>query len=203
MKTKILLIRHGEVENPDNIEYMRLPGFGLSKTGTRQAKELKKVLDNKKISVIYSSPLDRAKQTAQIISGNKIPIVYSDSLIEANYKKWEGLSRDKRPKDELEGYIKDPAKYSAVLGESLSCIQKRVVETIFEAIENNQGKTIAFVFHADPIITARLFFEGRPVDDLMKIDLKHASVTSIVFDNKLKCEKVDYREYVKAKDWRK
>jgi len=202
LKTRILLIRHGEVENPDNIEYMRLPGFSLSKTGVKQAKELKKVLDKKNITLIYSSPLERAKETAQIISGDKIPIIYSDGLLEANYKKWQGLNRDERPKDELDGYTKDPAKYSAVLGESLSCIQKRVLKVIFEAIESYPGKTVVFVFHADPIITARLFFEKRPIDDLMKIDLKHASVTSIVFDNKLECEKVDYKEYVKAKDWR-
>ena len=37
MTTCISLLRHGEVDNPQEVYYGRLPGFGLSAEGRRQA----------------------------------------------------------------------------------------------------------------------------------------------------------------------
>lgn len=201
--TKIFLIRHGEVENPNKVEYVRLPGFGLSERGKEQAEELRQVfIEKNNVSAIYASPLKRTKETASILSGGKIPIKYSRELIEANYKKWQGMKREERSKKDIEGFLKDPVKYSAILGESLYCIQKRVVGEIFEIVKKHEGENIALVFHADPILTARLFFEERPLSDLIGIEVRHASVTTLVFDDELKCSNVEYKEYVKAEGWR-
>ena len=197
------MIRHGEVKNPKNIEYVRLPGFGLSAVGIKQCQDLRIKLAKENIVMIFSSPLERATQSAKIISNNKIPIEILDEITEANYTRWEGLNRNKRPKKELDGYKNDPVRYSEILGESLIKVQKRVVDKIEEIIKIYKGKTVAMVFHADPIITAMLHYQNKPISDLMKIELKHASVTSIIFDDELKCEEVKYMEYVKAKDWRK
>jgi len=201
--TKIFLIRHGEVYNPNDIEYIRLPGFKLSERGVKQVEKLRKVfIEKNNISIIYSSPLRRTKETSKILSNGQIPIRYADELIESNYKKWQGLKRDERKKEDIEAFRKDPIKFSATLGESLLCIQKRVVDKIFDIVEKHQGQNVALVFHADPILTARLFFEERPLSELMSLSVKHASVTSIIFDNKLKCKKVEYNEYVEAEGWR-
>lgn len=203
MNTKVLLIRHGEVYNPKNIEYIRSPGFGLSKNGVNQAKKLHHALRNMRISKIYSSPLSRARDTAEILSANKIPIETIKEINEVNFKKWQGLNRDKRDKDELKGYKEDPIRFSAFLGESIIDVQKRVVSKIEELAKKNQGDVIALVFHEDPIITAVLHYKKRPLKELKKNERKHASVTSIIFDDKLQCRKVTYREYVKTKDFRK
>lgn len=207
MKTEILLIRHGEVENPENIEYMRLPGFGLSYKGASQIKALAEKLKKYKIDLIYSSPLQRAKETAEILSKNisnkKIKIKLSEELIEANYWKWEGLKRNERDKAELNGYWKDPVKYSSILGESLEDIQKRVVEKILEIAKNNKGKRIIITSHADPIITARLYFENLPLKNFWDFEARHASVTSIIFNNELRCESINYYEYLKTDGSRK
>lgn len=205
MKTKVYLIRHGDVDNPEKVEYMRLPGFGLSEKGKKQILELASALKTKKINRIYASPLLRTRQSAQILSKNlntkKTPLRYSEEIIESNYTKWQGLKRTERPAREVEGYYKDPIKYSAMLGESLPCIQKRVVGKIFDIIEKHKGESIAIVMHAAPVIVARLFFEGRSLEETSKIFVKHASVTSIIFNNELKCVQVEYKEYVKADGW--
>ena len=39
MKTKIIFVRYGEVNNPNNIWYGRIPGFYLSKKGKSQISE--------------------------------------------------------------------------------------------------------------------------------------------------------------------
>lgn len=66
-KTRFYIIRHGEVYNPDKIVYGRLPRMGLSIEGKRQVESTGLLLVNKKINVIYSSPMLRARQSAQII----------------------------------------------------------------------------------------------------------------------------------------
>jgi len=201
LKTTLYLIRHGEVKNPKKVEYLRLPGFELSQKGRAQVLSLSKKIKDKKISLIYASPLLRAKETAEIISENiaknKVPIRYSNKLLEADYKKWQGLKMSEVDKKEIEKLHKNPVRYSATLGESLSCIQKRVVEDIFEIAKKNRGKNIAVVFHADPIIAARLFFEKKSFDDYKRMEVRYASVTSIILDDTLECEKVEYKEYIR------
>lgn len=68
---KVYLIRHGEVDNPKQIAYGRLPGYNLSLNGSNQAKILSNNLFNeiKKHSrvKIISSPMERALQTGGII----------------------------------------------------------------------------------------------------------------------------------------
>ncbi|MDD3679009.1 MAG: histidine phosphatase family protein [Patescibacteria group bacterium] len=207
MKTTLLLIRHGEVKNPKNIEYVRLPGFPLSERGKKQILGMAKKIKKKKVEVIYSSPLLRARQSAEIFAKEngikKSNIYISKKILEANYKKWEGVKRDEREKNVIEGYWNNPVKYSAMLGESVYHIQKRVVDELYKIAETHSGKTIAVFFHADPIGTARLFFEKRPLLQVTDLETKHASVTSIILDDKLKCKKVEYKEYVKADGWRK
>jgi broad specificity phosphatase PhoE len=67
--TRISLIRHGEVDNPDGVFYGRLPGFGLTPQGQRQARAAASVLDGCPPEVLYCSPLLRALETARLLHG--------------------------------------------------------------------------------------------------------------------------------------
>src|SRR5947207_15631849 len=67
----LYLTRHGKVHNPNHILYGRLPRFGLSEQGKKEAQELCLSFKNKNISALYTSPLLRARQTAEII-GNEL-----------------------------------------------------------------------------------------------------------------------------------
>ncbi len=68
MATTLYLMRHGEVHNPTQILYGRLPDFFLSDEGIRQAHAAGEWLKDKNISHIYCSPMDRTKQTAGIVA---------------------------------------------------------------------------------------------------------------------------------------
>lgn len=200
MSTTLYLVRHAEVENPKGIEYMRLPGFGLSKHGQHQAKELYRVFSKTGLDRIYASPLKRTKETALIIANGNIPIRYLEGLLEANFKRWQGFKREDRPREQVEGYWHDPVKYSAILGESIADIQKRVVGSLSEIVDKNQGHKIAIVTHAAPLVTARLFFEKRPLADFSQISVRFGSVTTITLNDRLECTKVGYHEYVDQRE---
>lgn len=200
MNTTIYLVRHAEVENPQKIEYMRLPGFGLSRWGRRQARMLAAFFADKDISHIYASPLLRTKETAKIIAGEDLRINYSNELLEANYKKWQGIKRSDRPQAEVDGYLKDPVKYSAILGESLVDIQKRVTRKIFEIAEKHPGRNIVVVTHAAPLIASMLFFENKSLTDFNKIIINFGCVATITLDSQLQCRSVHYNEYVSQRE---
>jgi len=65
--TVIMLVRHGHVENPDNILYGRLPGFPLSAQGIEQARTTARRLRKAPLVAVFSSPLVRCRQTAREI----------------------------------------------------------------------------------------------------------------------------------------
>ena len=83
-KTLIHVLRHGEVFNPEKILYGRLPGYKLSDLGLRMADRAADFFSNKNLSLIVSSPLERAQQTASPTAKKlNLEIQTDDLLIEA------------------------------------------------------------------------------------------------------------------------
>src|SRR5438477_435276 len=144
MKTTIYFVRHGEVHNPTNIWYGRLPRFGLSQNGQKEIEQTATFLAKENIDVLYSSPLLRAKQTATIIKKvTKIPTIhFSNSLLEI--------------KTSLQGnsftYIKT-LSYDVfagkdkknVTGETINDVMQRIENFMQEMIKKYPGKKIAAV----------------------------------------------------------
>ena len=62
--TTVLLLRHGEVYNPDGILYGRAPGFRLSQRGRAMAERVAERIGDRDITHVISSPLQRARETA-------------------------------------------------------------------------------------------------------------------------------------------
>ena len=62
--TVVHLLRHGEVHNPDGVLYGRLPGFHLSPEGEHMAKAAAAFLAGRDVTLLLSSPLERALETA-------------------------------------------------------------------------------------------------------------------------------------------
>ena len=96
MRKDFYLFRHGET---DYNQQRRWQGQGvnldLNANGIAQAQSLAEKLRDKKIEVIYSSPLKRALQTAQAVAEiNNAPIKILDDLTEGSVGDCEGALRD-------------------------------------------------------------------------------------------------------------
>ena len=89
--TYVSFIRHGEVENPNLVYYGRLPGFGLSAEGRRQALAAARELGKHPPDVLYSSRLLRALQTTHVLHGvfSELSLHVSPDLIEVR-SRWDG-----------------------------------------------------------------------------------------------------------------
>src|SRR5256885_1919033 len=89
--TRIYLIRHADVENPNRVLYGHLPGFPLSARGRDQAAELGRRLRDGGLRRIVHSPLERASETAQIIASQlegPVELVSEPGLREAEFSRY-------------------------------------------------------------------------------------------------------------------
>ncbi len=88
-QTRVHVMRHGEVHNPDGVLYGRLPGFHLSDKGRAQAAAVADALAERDIVAAIASPLQRAQETATFIAAkHDLPVETDPDMIEsANFSR--------------------------------------------------------------------------------------------------------------------
>ncbi|MDR1861605.1 MAG: histidine phosphatase family protein [Candidatus Ancillula sp.] len=206
MTTKIHLLRHGEVENPDNVIYERLPDFHLSERGRQMAEVIASFItstdDLKRISAIYSSPLTRTLETAAPSSRllGDLDVKTDDRLIES-WSNFRGLNVQdelramarRREFKKLFTLMSNPTLPS--WGEHYVDIAKRMSNAINDIKASHMGESVLIVSHQSPIWCVRRFFEGRtPKHNVKKRVCSLASITTLEFnDDANELTKVCYR----------
>jgi broad specificity phosphatase PhoE len=190
------LLRHGEVHNPERILYGRLPGFGLSDLGVRQAEQVAAYLHDHDVVHVVSSPLLRAQQTAAPIAAlHGLDVVTDEGLIEASnvfegsrVSVGDGALRDPRSWPKL----RNPFRPS--WGEPYREIVDRMVAAVDRARRCAAGHEVVCVSHQLPIWTLRRHLDQRRLwHDPRRRQCALASLTSLVFADETLVEVV-YRE---------
>lgn len=161
MHTLVHLVRHAEVENPNNIWYGRLPGFVLSERGRLQAEELGLYFSERKIAAVYSSPLERAIETATAIARpHALDVIDEPDIIESETK-LQGKPGDKRlflNPLRLRHFINP---WRPTWGESYASIGTRMTGAILRMRDKHPGEEVIAVSHMTPIVVARMLIENR------------------------------------------
>ena len=183
--TVVHLLRHGEVFNPEEVLYGRLPGYRLSETGEAMALAAAEWLADKGLTHVVSSPLERAQQTAAPIAGKlDLPIEVDDRLIEAG-NAFEGLRVGVG-----DGALRSPQHWWKLRnpfrpswGEPYVEIAARMLAAVEAARDAARGAAAVCVSHQLPIWTLRLHLEGRRyTHDPRRRQCGLASVTSLTYD---------------------
>ena len=183
-KTLVHLVRHAEVENPDNIWYGRMEGWLLSERGLRQASALADYFADKPIEAVYSSPLTRALQTAEPIAARHGLEVNEEADILESEAYLQGLPGDRRLlKNPLNvRYFLNPLRPS--WGEPYKSIKARMRRGVQRMRDAHRGGEVIAVSHQTPVLIARLVFEGNPRQPWRaKIPCERASVTTLEFED--------------------
>lgn len=155
----IYFMRHGEVFNPKEILYGRLPNFPLSENGIQSVQSASDELNHKQVSVIYTSPMLRARQTASILNQKiNVPIHISRLLIEVKiYCQGIPLTayRQKvqetlyRQKNLLEGQ------------ESIDSIYQRMMKFVEMVRIKHPNQAVIAVTHGDPMLILKAVTTGK------------------------------------------
>ncbi|MFC4058677.1 histidine phosphatase family protein [Planomonospora corallina] len=184
--TVIHLLRHGEVHNPANVLYGRLPGYNLSENGRLMAETVAKSMAGRDVVALFSSPLERAQQTAAPLAETfGLEVRIDERLIEAA-NIFEGVSVGGG-----EGVFRSPRLYRHLWnplrpswGERYADVVQRMRGAILSARRAARGHEAVLVSHQLPIWIIRLAAEGRRLPhDPRRRQCGLASVTSLCFED--------------------
>jgi broad specificity phosphatase PhoE len=185
-RTVVHLLRHGEVFNPDGVLYGRLPGFNLSPLGQEMAMRAADALASNDVTLVVSSPMERAQQTAvPIAASHDLPVEIDPRLIEA-----ENIFEGKRV-SVGDGVLKQPRAWRHLWnpfrpswGEPFDEVAERMMAAVDDARAKARGHEAVLVSHQLPIWVARLSAENRRLwHDPRKRQCSLASLTSLTFDD--------------------
>ncbi len=195
-QTRVHVMRHGEVHNPEGILYGRLPGYQLSERGRAQAQAVADALAGNDIVAVIASPLQRAQETAAPIAGTHGLIIGTDDeLIEsANFFEGKRMS----PGD---GVWKNPRVWWQVRnpltpswGEPYKEVAARMTAAVHRARAKAEGHEVVCVSHQLPVETLRRSMQGsRLPHDPRRRQCNLASLTTLTYDGDRLVD-VSYRE---------
>jgi broad specificity phosphatase PhoE len=161
--TIVHLVRHGEVENPRQVLYGRLPGYHLSADGRMMAKAAAGFLAGRDVTVLLTSPLERAQETAEPIAEQfTLTPVIDERLIEP-WNHFEGMTFGVG-----DGSLRRPQHWPHLVnpirpswGEPYRSVADRMLAACLDAARAASGHEAVCVSHQLPIWTARRSAEGR------------------------------------------
>lgn len=188
VETKIHLLRHGEVDNPEGVLYGRMAGFGLTPLGKEMAQVVADYLvdSDANITHVFASPLLRAQETALPTAlAYDLPIESNPDLIEAGTQ-LEGVQVHRKPwqlahPKNWKLYV-NPMKPS--WGESYEEIQGRMLRAVADALEEAKGGEALLVSHQLPVVTVQRTVAGkRLAHSPTNRDCSLASLTTLVFED--------------------
>jgi broad specificity phosphatase PhoE len=178
------LVRHGEVDNPSGVLYGRIPGYHLSETGRIMAKAAADFLAGRDITVLRSSPLERALETAEPIAAEFGLQVDVDNRLIEPWNHFEGMrfavgdGALRQPKHWV--HLRNPFRPS--WGEPYEQVATRVLAAVADAATAAHGHEAVCVSHQLPIWVARRSAEGRRLwHDPRRRQCALGSVTSLTF----------------------
>lgn len=188
-RTTVHLLRHGEVENPRGLLYGRLPEYHLSTLGQEMAERAAAALAGRDVTLVTSSPLERAQETAAPVArAHDLEVGLDANLLEAtNVFEGERVGVG-------DGILRMPSKWRHLWnplrpswGEPYVELAARMRLAIDAARLAATGHEAVLVSHQLPIWIARLDAEKRRfVHDPRKRQCGLASLTSLTFaDNQL------------------
>jgi len=198
--TRIHLVRHGEVHNPDGVIYGRLPNFGLSQLGQQMAEASADQIRSSgaKVSRLLVSPLQRTLESAKPIAERyNVPIEVEDEIIEPD-NIFEGHSVS------LKTIVRNPRfllrlhnPFRPSWGEPFIQIQQRMLAAMERAWSETASGEVVLVSHQLPIWMVHRYSQGQRLShDPRQRRCDLSSITSFEFNNGSLLE-VDYRDPAK------
>jgi broad specificity phosphatase PhoE len=181
--TRLLLIRHAEVEPAYQGVFGGRIDMNLSERGHEQAKTLAKYLRGKKFDAIYASPMKRVQQTfAPSAKHHPVKQVILPGLREIDFGDWTGFGWDAvREKFHIQPWEwLDKIELGVVPnGESTAHFRKRVEPCLRRAIRENRGKTVAIFCHGGVIRMLLAILLDLPLPKTGSFDVEYTSVTQV------------------------
>lgn len=183
LPTRLLLMRHAEVE----VRYHRIFGgtidMNLSPRGHEQARLLAKFLPHRKLDALYASPMKRVQQTLAPFSHDGAPpqTILKD-LREVDFGDWTGLNWEQvAEKFDLltHEWLEHIEKGILPNGENGARFRGRVEPCVRKIIEDHPGQTVGIFCHGGVIRMILSILLELPLPRTNMFEVDYASITQI------------------------
>jgi broad specificity phosphatase PhoE len=201
--TRLLLIRHAEIEPRYQHAFGGRIDMNLSARGRAQARTLAQFLRGKQLAAIYSSPMKRVQQTLAPLFKNGAPVqTILPGLQEVDFGDWSGYNwnqvREKfgvHPYDWL-----DEIELGAVPnGENGVQFRARVESCLYEIIGRHPGETAAIFSHGGVIRMILAILLNLPLPKTNSFEIEYTSVTQVALHPEL--NEVELLNFTPWRDW--
>lgn len=181
--TRLLLIRHGEVETGYQKKFGGTIDMNLSPNGKRQAKVLANYLRGKTIDAIYASPMKRVQQTlAPTLKTSRRPQTIFPELREIDFGRWTGLGW-KEVEDQFgfksHEWLDQIHRHGVPGGENGQVFRARVEPRLRQIVRQHPGENVAVFCHGGVIRQMLAILLKLPLPKTNHFDIEYASVTQV------------------------
>jgi broad specificity phosphatase PhoE len=181
--TRLLLVRHAEVE----VRYHKIFGgtidMNLSPRGHEQAGLLAKFLRTRKLDAVYASPMKRVQQTLAPFLKNGAPrqTIVPD-LREVNFGDWTGLNWEQVCQQFqllTHEWLDHIERGAAPNGENGPQFRSRVEPALREIIKQHQGQNVGIFCHGGVIRMILSILLEIPLPRTNVFEIEYAGATQI------------------------
>lgn len=181
--TRLLLLRHGEVEE----RYQRVFGgridMELSPRGREQAEALGAYLRGQIVHAVYASPMRRAQQTlAPVAAALEVTPRTRPELREVDFGAWTGLSwqgvQDQFGVHAFD-WLKEIERDAVPGGEGDRQFRARVEPLLREILDRHAGECVVIVCHGGVIRMLLSILLELPLQRTSAFEIDYASLTAV------------------------
>ncbi len=182
-KTRLYLIRHGEVEE----KYHRIFGgridMELSPLGHEQARRLAEALSKTHFDSLYVSPMIRARQTLAPLARQQRPDARTiEGLREIDFGAWTGLSweqvSERWGKSAFE-WLHHIERDEIPNAENAVQFRARVEPCLDQILTENVGRQVAVVCHGGVIRMILAALLDLPLSKMSCVEIDYASISVV------------------------
>lgn len=183
MNTRLILVRHGEVE----ARYQRVFGgridMGLSPRGQEQSNALAAFLATTRVDRIYASPMKRAQETlAPLVNAHGPVPAILDGLREVDFGAWTGLTWEQvhdRFGVSAFDWLRELDQGGIAQAESAPAFGARVRACLDQMVAEGSGQNVAAVCHGGVIRMLLAHLLELPLPRMAAFEIDYASVTVV------------------------
>jgi broad specificity phosphatase PhoE len=166
LPTRIFLVRHADVQNPNGVLYGHLDRFPLSPRGRAQASEIGRRLRDAGVRRIAHSPLLRARETAELINAElpkPVPLIEEPGLLEAEFGRYlQGVKPWQVPFRRPLWFVHKARRGLLPGDETIAAMGGRILAVARRYATEHPDEVSVCVSHADPLQAAWILLDGRP-----------------------------------------
>lgn len=198
---KLILVRHGETDWNKQCRVQGRNDIPLNERGLAQANAVAHRLEDREISAVYSSPMQRAKSTAGAIAKKfGLDVKELPGVTEINFGLWEGKDHEQLKALYPEFWNDwtwqlDPKRCAYMQSECQLDVLKRSVDALKTVFAENGGNaTVAIISHTMPIKLIVSNAIGLPLESLKLLKVDNCSVCEINIDQTMHGELITWNE---------